>query len=700
MKSLDDLVAAVRLPEALWMATACPTAGLRCDSRFLELMDTDGNGRIRVEEMRAAVAFTSRMLQDHSGCDAGSDVLRLGHLSADASHVRAAALLLLEHLNASTRDAVSWEQVRGADALLREHHIHGDGVVAPEAIQEPRLAQLARDVMRAFPPRKNRAGQEGFDVDRVESFRARRKAALEHLDRGERVKVLGPRSVEVAQDVERVTPRVDEFFLQCRLVASQPEALAHLKLKGEKLDALVGNPRGLDEALASLPLASLDPDGILMWSRLNRGPLHEVLQRIHDEAAPHVGAGERMTEAQWRALKECAQEILAWYRPTQDDPVLRLGDALRTITDDELNRLRAFSEEDLALRDRVAAMGDLERLVLNQRWLLSFANNFISMPDLYAPDRHALFERGRLVLAGRELSFAVLVPDRAAHSKLAEEGTMFIAYVALQRRGGEESLEVAVPVTWGTSAGFAVGKRGVFYDHLGQEYDATITHVVRQPVSLWEAATAPFTRIGRFIGGKIEALSQAGEKSLDVGLETAYTGAAKKEPVPAATPAPGTGALIAGGGVAFAAVGSSLAFMMGQLKSLTLLDVFNAMLAVVLVVSAPSALLGWLKLRKRNLAIVLEGAGWALNDRLMLTRELGALFTRRPPRPANSRVELKDTVAHALRVHAAAQPHDVEGAPQSRWWVGTKIAVGLVVILLWQYRETVMALVQWMIARE
>ena len=40
-----------------WYALSMPTAGVRFDKRMLELMDSDHDGRIRIDEVMAAAAF-------------------------------------------------------------------------------------------------------------------------------------------------------------------------------------------------------------------------------------------------------------------------------------------------------------------------------------------------------------------------------------------------------------------------------------------------------------------------------------------------------------------------------------------------------------------------------------------------------------------------------------------------------------------
>ena len=53
----EDLRRLKDLDQKYWTALAASNSGLRFDSRTLELLDTDGDGRIRVPELLAAVDF-------------------------------------------------------------------------------------------------------------------------------------------------------------------------------------------------------------------------------------------------------------------------------------------------------------------------------------------------------------------------------------------------------------------------------------------------------------------------------------------------------------------------------------------------------------------------------------------------------------------------------------------------------------------
>ncbi|HSO00368.1 MAG TPA: hypothetical protein VLS89_18880, partial [Candidatus Nanopelagicales bacterium] len=144
-----------------------------------------------------------------------------------------------------------------------------------------------------------------------------------------------------------------------------------------------------------------------------------------------------------------------------------------------------------------------------------------------------------------------------------------------------------------------------------------------------------------------------------------------------------TSGLLVGGGVAFAALGSSAAFMLQTLSKTDPIHALITTLSIVAGVMSLSALLGWLKLRRRDVATLLEASGWAFNERIYLRRNLSHRFTRVPPLPPGS-VKQRSLL-----------PDFVPGEERTRWRV---IAVMVLLVLLgvvaWRYREVIWAWVQ------
>ncbi len=76
-----DLLALDQLDQKLWVALSCPVKGLELDEKTLALIDTDGDGRIRVPELLAAVRWAAAHLKDAGELLKDSDALPLAALN-------------------------------------------------------------------------------------------------------------------------------------------------------------------------------------------------------------------------------------------------------------------------------------------------------------------------------------------------------------------------------------------------------------------------------------------------------------------------------------------------------------------------------------------------------------------------------------------------------------------------------------------
>jgi hypothetical protein len=99
-----------------------------------------------------------------------------------------------------------------------------------------------------------------------------------------------------------------------------------------------------------------------------------------------------------------------------------------------------------------------------------------------------------------------------------------------------------------------------------------------------------------------------------------------------------------------------------------------ALLTIVLVIVSLSALLGWLKLRRRDMSLLLEASGWAVNVHMKITRPIGRHFTRIPALPAGSTKDSSDAVTN--------QRQDDEPGSDDRSWVWIILGlIGLIALL-------------------
>ena len=101
-------------------------------------------------------------------------------------------------------------------------------------------------------------------------------------------------------------------------------------------------------------------------------------------------------------------------------------------------------------------------------------------------------------------------------------------------------------------------------------------------------------------------------------------------------------------GVAFGAIGGALATIFAKLTGILVLPFWQICLAVAaifLLISTPSMIIAFLKLRKRNLGPILDANGWAVNAKAKVSVPFGTSLTGIATLPPGSQTALDDRFA-------------------------------------------------------
>lgn len=141
--------------------------------------------------------------------------------------------------------------------------------------------------------------------------------------------------------------------------------------------------------------------------------------------------------------------------------------------------------------------------------------------------------------------------------------------------------------------------------------------------------------------------------------------------------------LLIGGSIAFAAIGSALAYVVSAVTSIAPPKLVGGVVGLVVAVAGISALLGWLKLRRRDMGLLFEASGWAINVQMKITSRLGVTFTRTPDFPEGTRIDRFDILADDPEVLAQDK---VLRARRRRMWMVLLLAAAAVAVY---YRQPI-----------
>ena len=658
IETAEDLEHVAELDEAHWVATNAPISTINCDGTFLKLLDTDANGRIMCYEVRAGIRWLLGVLRDRTGITGRSRTLRLDALDTtgqESARINVAARKILRNLDRRDATEITLDQVRQIKANVESTPVSEAGVVLPEAGKDDEIKQFIADVISAVGGILHPGGAQGLAEAQLEQFLKEAAAYLEWHEQGQilsgesktDIMPFGPETAPAYAALTSMRGKIDQYFAQCEAAAFDEGLVQRMGWTEDELKGLdFDDPAVIEEVLRKAPLTRARPSRELSFDdQIN--PYYA--QRLDDfrrlAADPVLGEGaSSLTVAQWQQIKAAFAAHKAWAESDPQTNVGKLGlEKLRAYLDDRfaaaVRALAAESAETAFVLDNVRLT---EKVILYQAQMIDFVNNFVSFPHLYDAVSRATFEMGTLVMDGRRFSFAVRVENRAKHAAVAKSSNIYVLYAEVAPAGGPK-YEVAVPATSGGKGNLCVGKRGVFSDIHGKESDAVIVQIIENPIALREALVSPFIRLGRLVTGKIESITSSAEEKFDSGAAAALdrvTTAPPPQPAQRQGFASSGGAQLMGMGLALAAVGSAVAYVtktLGETIKENPWHIVAALVGAVLLVMVPTCIVAYLKLRKRDLSAILEGAGWGINARMRLTYTQGRFFTRRPRYPKGAR---------------------------------------------------------------
>ena len=322
------------------------------------------------------------------------------------------------------------------------------------------------------------------------------------------------------------------------------------------------------------------------------------------------------------------------------------------LAEDKKAALLELVAQDAALSEEAANIEMVDKFLHILRDFYRLLRNFVTLSDFYTKDKGvaAIFQSGRLIIDQRECRFCMQVADAAKHNASAAASGMFLVYCDCTTKSKPGKLAIVAAVTVGEIGDLVVGKNAIYYDNSGLEWDAVITKVVDNPISIAQSFWSPYRRMAKAIENLIT------KSAADKDAKMMADATAKINSAPTAVPAAGAdgkpaaappfdiakfAGIFAAIGMAFGMIGTALSGLLDSMSGMgwKLILVF---IGIMLVISGPAMILAWLKLRRRNIAPLLNANGWAVNAASKISIPFGETLTDAAKFP---KMKLKDPFA-------------------------------------------------------
>ncbi|MGM9740808.1 MAG: hypothetical protein ACI3ZP_09425, partial [Candidatus Cryptobacteroides sp.] len=257
---------------------------------------------------------------------------------------------------------------------------------------------------------------------------------------------------------------------------------------------------------------------------------------------------------------------------------------------------------------------------------------------------------GTLIIDQRACHFCMNVADMGKHNTMAPASGMYLVYCDCTTKTKPGKITIVAAVTVGDIGDLIVGKNAVYYDIQGLEWDAVITKIVDNPISIAQSFWSPYRRMSEAVQNLInKSAAEKDAKIMKDATDKINAAPAAAPASPDAKPAPAqpfdiakVAGIFAALGMALGMIGTALASLVKGFIALSWWQVILVFVAILLLISGPAMVLAWMKLRKRNIAPLLNANGWAVNASAKISIGFGETLTDIAKFP---KLKLKDPYA-------------------------------------------------------
>ncbi len=678
-----DLLALKDLDQKLWVALSCPTRGIEFDSKTLDMIDSDGDGKVRANEVLAAIAWAGSLLKDADLLVTGHDVLPLHEIndsSDEGRHVLASARHILRSLNKPDALEISLADMHDIDHLLASLEFNGDGVIAPPQIADTAMRSMVEEAMQCVGSVADLSGAIGINAALNEQFFSELKNyATWHQTADATVLLLGENTAAAAAAFNAVQAKINDYFMRCQLAAYDVRAAEPLSRAASDYEQLAAESLAPDTiSVANFPLATIAANKALPLVDGINPSWQAAITALRDKVVqPLLGDKKTVSASDWATLYGKFSAYASWQtaKPVNRVEGLGINRVHEILHSDAQAKISALITQDAAVAEEVKAIRSVEKLLRYQRDLFLLTNNFVSFRNFYTGKDRAIFQVGTLFLDGRSCELCIKIDDVAKHAGFAASSGVCLVYCECTRNSGTEKMTVAAAFTAGDSDFLMVGRNGIFYDRKGQDWDAQIVRIIDHPISIRQAFFSPYKKAVKMISAQIQKLaaskaSAVDDKLMSTAVDHGKAVAAPAAPIKAAFDVGKFAGIFAAIGLAIGAIGGILASVVAGVLALKVWQMPLALVGLMLMISGPAMILAWFKLKNRNLAPILDANGWAINARALINIPFGTSLTHMPVLPAGAHRSLVDPFAEK----------------KSLWPFYVVIALGIAALgVLWYY---------------
>ena len=646
ISSGQDIAHLEELDTKMWTVLSCPVKGLEIDEKSLAYMDFDADGKIRVNDVVGVSKWVTKVLKNPDLLLQGKDSVNIEEINVENEEglkLSKAAKQILTNLG-KEEIQISLADTADISAIFAKTRFNGDGVITEASSDDAEEKSAIVAAIAKTGGTMDRSGQIGITAPQIEQFYAELKAYSDWCA-AEVEAPFGAQTDAVIAAYQALDAKMKDFFMRNKLANFSPESTLALDVQTSRIEAISAENLSVkSDEIAAYPIARITGKAEMdltapvnpAWAEQFR-----VLQSV--AIAPEQ---KTLSEADWAAIGVRFAAYTAWKGSKAGASVedLTIATVNALLQQDKKQALLDLVAKDASFKEEADNIEMVDKFLHILRDFYRLLKNFITFHDFYNKDKKvgAIFQSGTLIIDQRACRFCMKVNNMAAHNATAVTSGMFLVYCDCTTKTSAAKLQIVAAVTVGEIGNLIVGKNAIYYDNAGVEWDAVITKVVDNPISVAQAFWSPYRRMSVAVENLIS--KSASEKDAKMMADATAKINAAPTTIPA-TPAPGAdgaaakpaatppfdiakfAGIFAAIGMALGMIGTALASLAKGLLALTWWQLLLTFAGILMIISGPAMVLAWLKLRRRNIAPLLNANGWAVNAASKISIPFGETLT-------------------------------------------------------------------------
>ncbi len=622
----EDIAHLGELDQKLWTVLSCPASGLEFNSRALEILDSDKDGNIHANEVIAAAKWLTGSLKDPE--------------------------MLIKEEKSISAEAFNAENEDGAKLLEAAKQV-STLIKAADAAESVQISTDDADAAIKILTEK-------MEQQKKDAIAAQTNDSIPY----------GDASDAVLAAFLSIGKKIDDYFIRCSLSKFDSASREKLDVSAEKIAAISDkDTNGCWSEIAAYPLVHIAENGKLPLNEVVNPAWAKDFNTLKESAfSKDYPKADDITEEEWKAVAAKLNAYNEWKT-------------------NAAGKGEEATKESQALIDSILKLKDF---IILYSCFYKFLRNYITFNDFYTAgeELESTFQAGKLYIDQRCCNLCIRVNDISKHDDISIYSGMFLIYCNCKSKELNKEMTIAAAITTGDINNLRLGKNGIFYDRNGNDWDATVIKIIDNPISIRQAFWSPYRKFWQWCNDKINkaasdresqaigSLTEKAEKATTDLKTAAETQAAGAKPIESSTEKKQAFDIAKFAGI-FAAIGLAIGYITDAIvKTVQGISqewyypiIFVA--GIILVISGPSVFIAWGKLRKRNLAPLLNANGWAVNAASLISILFGATLTTQAKYP---RVELIDPIA--AKAHLRAKRRTI-------FWIVLILLLALAAVALW-----------------